>query len=1158
MWFVFGLITLILAVIYNFYRKSSGSWKGKQRRFRDIEFVQKISTHKGHIRYILVGIDGVPKDLSFSFKKESIFDRICKKVGLSHEFQTGNSEFDNLIYLVSDSNSLNIMLKYNQIIINITPKLFNSVQKHHCSITSLVCLNGRIWVKIKPKRKFENSAIGIVSNEVAPYLDKISSSLITSTVKRSRAWTDPFVIKAAMILALSSGLAINGGIQLGRIWFIEIPFIVDIMPLVLDSLAIGLLLTFIAIILTLFTLRRSARTHLVLVELLIVGLFGITSTMFAFMRDYNIDMDLANPTRHEVTLYNKWVERSSGRRSSGPRYYLRIDNWVNQTGEKTVRVSHSIYSSVEEDDLIEIIQKPGYLKYPWVESISKTTTATLPVSANQTAPLIFNSSAPKNDLVGSLAARVQFAQSQIIPAHPKKGDRQPTLTSLRKSLLLVQPLQSDTVTPMVVEARDGSGKLLGTLTLAPPSALPKTVYHLDGIPAGGISFIPKSGSSVLVRTSDELAKLSDKRGAFLKKRLTGHALVKIQTADGRWVRDIYLPQNRALEGKMVRVRSKATYKSIVFYGERQVTVSRGQTLKFKFANGQWFLEGELENNRITYASNTWSGELLAEWVRPGLRLSIRQGSLKGDLYDIKVGAPGELLLHTIDIGMLTTPRGRFDFANDKEAHREYFQTIPVSRLIVSQYAPLSLTEVMLPTGTLLTDFDPSKGGWHTGTMRQRIGKELISHGIDNANYGINSSAGEGEGSHPFVVAQLTAHNSRGSYANGIQVHGGSGGGGIVTLDNSLGNEFSHEVGHNFGLGHYVDGFRGSVHRSADQLNSSWGWDSDKHRFIPNFYPTRTNEAACLNDQCQPPFDGRKFGFDAMAGGSPFSGANRFTLYTPNSAAIIQEFLESKAVFDANSTTGFSKWNRAKARMEPYQHRVEGGEKVDAPMDALSEAALGNLLAEFRLIRVAMWDGRWTRDIRVPAAFADNRGRSLIIDHRATYNSRLFINGKEILVKRGFKKSFTSDGRSWVEAPLIDSSVSRKPEQLGIPVTTLVGYYDPQGVLSSYIYPALHGAYGFTYPDDGATLVGSDCQLQVKTRGGLQRFKLANHRAASTVMNKFHINVPTDLNPSQAAVVCNKRMIAKKALSSTPTGISFFVYGKALPAKAKVVQLQKTL
>ena len=770
------------------------------------------------------------------------------------------------------------------------------------------------------------------------------------------------------------------------------------------------------------------------------------------------------------------------------------------------------------------------------------------VSANPISPLVFNSFAPKNDLSGSFSAQVKFAQSQVIPSHPKEGERQPTLTSLRKSLLLVQPLQPDGQTPIVVNARDGKGNLIGTINLAPPSALPETVYHLAGVPEGGVNFIPENDTSKIINSSADIAKLNDRSGEFLKGVLIKNAIAIVQTGDGRWEPNIYLPNNIDREGKMVRISHNAGYNSTINYGERQITISRGQTLQFKFTNGHWFREGELENNRITYAPDTWSGELPAAWIKPGLSLSISQGDLSGELNDIKVGAPSELLLHTIDIGMLTTPRNQFSFANDKEAQREYFQTIPASRMIVNQYAPLSLPEVMLPDGTLLTDFDPSEGGWHTGTMRQRIGKELISIGIDNANYGINNTAGEGEGDHPYVVAQLAAHNSRGKYANGVKVHGGSGGGGIVTLDSSLGNEFSHEVGHNYGLGHYVDGFAGSVHRSADQLNSSWGWDSDKRRFIPNFYPRKTNGKSCLNDQCQLPFDGRRFGYDAMAGGSPFSGANRFTLYTPNSATIIQRFLESKAVFDENSLTGFSKWNQSTAKMEPYQHRVEGVESVTAPIDALHENGLANLLANYDLVRVAMWDGHWTRNIRVPIASADNRGHSLTIDHNAGYNSYLYINGQDRLVSRGFKKSFKSDGLNWVEVPLIDTKVARKPARFGVPVTTLVGYYDPQGVLPSYIYPALHGAYGFTYADDSTTLSSNDCQLRVDTINGSLNFKLANHRINNKVMNKFHINVPTDVEPSQATVICNNKTATEKVLETAPTNIEYTVYGKALSAK----------
>ncbi|EOX5182456.1 TagA domain-containing protein [Escherichia coli] len=38
---------------------------------------------------------------------------------------------------------------------------------------------------------------------------------------------------------------------------------------------------------------------------------------------------------------------------------------------------------------------------------------------------------------------------------------------------------------------------------------------------------------------------------------------------------------------------------------------------------------------------------------------------------------------------------------------------------------------------------------------------------------------------------------------------------------------------------------------------------------------------------------------------------------------------------------------------------------------------------------------------------------------------------------------------------MDTREARKPEQFGIPVTTLMEYYDPQGILSSYIYPAFY-------------------------------------------------------------------------------------------------------
>jgi len=763
-------------------------------------------------------------------------------------------------------------------------------------------------------------------------------------------------------------------------------------------------------------------------------------------------------------------------------------------------------------------------------------------------PLVFNTVPPTNDLTGSLEAQILFAQSQILPANPRSEDHQPHLTGLRKCLLIVRPVQRSNEDSMSVVVRNAQGQTLGTLELQPPEQLPKTAYFVDGAPTGPIDFTPLNSTLATIREQAELSKLDDPKGTLLLDRFQRHASVQIDTANGRWVRNIHLPKDPSLEGKILLARSEAGYESNIHYNGRQANLSLGGSLQFKYIQGQWLQATDLSNNSIVYATDAWSVVLPAEWIVPGIALEIQQGTRVGTLNRIRVGAPTQLLIHTIDVGMLTTPRGEFAFAKDPEAHREYFQTVPVTRLIVSQYAPLELREVMLPNGKLLTDADPSEGGWHTGTMRQSIGKELISHGIDNANYGIHSTPGEGEDSHPYVAAQLAAHNNRGEYANGVQVHGGSGGGGIVTLDQSIGNELSHEVGHNYGLGHFVGGFQGSVHRSADQNNSTWGWDADKNRFLPNFAPTRSRRDTCLEGQCQAPFYGRPFGVDAMSGGEPLSGMNRFTLYTPNTAAIIQSFLESKAVFDSKSSTGFSKWNAGKSRMEPYQHQIDVVRELQAPIGELDAAKLSEWLAEYDRVKIAMADGNWKQDIPIPPASPANRGRVIVIDHQASYSSNLAINRTQSNIKKGFQKSFQSDGKVWKDqAATKDERPSRKPKLYGVPVVTLVGYYDPKNAMQSYIYPAMHGACGFCYPDD-ASMNREDCHVLVETNSGVLRYRLASHRFHRDSMNKFHINVPAASQPRRVAIVIGGGEVDQRTVEPLTHELIMTVNGVPVPRK----------
>jgi hypothetical protein len=286
----------------------------------------------------------------------------------------------------------------------------------------------------------------------------------------------------------------------------------------------------------------------------------------------------------------------------------------------------------------------------------------------------------------------------------------------------------------------------------------------------------------------------------------------------------------------------------------------------------------------------------------------------------------------------------------------------------------------------------------------------------------------------------------------------------------------------------------------------------------------------------------------MAGGAPFSSFNRFTLYTPNTAAIIQKFLESKAVFDPLSPTGFSKWSESTAKMEPFSHRLATGRSISAPIKGLSEASLTKLLSEYERVEVAMGDGNWTKEIPLPTASGANKGRSVSIGHAAGYDSVLLMNGEQVKVSRGFAKAYVSDGQKWQEGKGNEGSLERKPQTFGAPVVTLLGYYDPAVTLPSYAYPALHGSLGFCYADETAQVKPTDCQLVVETKTGLLRFRLADRRIDAKHMNKFHVNVPAASQPTKFAVMAGGKVLTMRTIEPTTEKLAVTVNGYVPAAK----------
>jgi len=664
-----------------------------------------------------------------------------------------------------------------------------------------------------------------------------------------------------------------------------------------------------------------------------------------------------------------------------------------------------------------------------------------------------------------LEATVLFAQAQVMPSkNGIPGDQQPRLTALRKSLVMVKPHDDSDGITMTVRDADGNVVSGSDIAMEDPEDIPKQYGWID-VGEDLPTFPSSLDSPYVVQGQSNLNEIGDDEDATGLTDIlndddkTPTNEVKIRTWDGSWVRDIYLPEGSTVPSdSKIQVVCDSGYAVSVFYhnpqtgGWRTRRLTRGDKLMVVLTETEmWIASDDLEHTDYVFGHNFYSAILDLEWVKPGMTLEFAASNGKRGILEADVGGETELTITTIDAGFLTEPRDEFTFKDDFTTHPEYFETTMTSRLVVVQYESMHFTEIVLPDGKKYDTLSDDEGGVYEGDMRQFIGKLLISHGTDLANYGISSSWAQTEQPHTntFTCAFLAAHNTVGMYQNGEVVHGLSGGNGMITLVNSIGNEFSHEVGHNYGMGHYPGQFSGSVHRAANEINSSWGWDSRSNTFVPNFASSNSGDDQCYNGSCQSAFmDRYKYGTDSMAGGSPLWG-NRYTMYTPYVMKRIQNFLESKARWDPSSSTGFRKYSSTTGQMEEYVN-LHNGQKVP------------------RLYRV--------------------------------------------------------------------------------PVTTLVGYYDPDEdrALEAYIYPALHGAYGFVYDDDDVSTTGTldGCELVVETKTDTLAFTLMmgiDHKG----MNKFHVNLPTEEEPSKASIYCYNELQFERELSGPTTDLKFTVTGAPL-------------
>jgi len=176
-------------------------------------------------------------------------------------------------------------------------------------------------------------------------------------------------------------------------------------------------------------------------------------------------------------------------------------------------------------------------------------------------------------------------------------------------------------------------------------------------------------------------------------------------------------------------------------------------------------------------------------------------------------------------------------------------------------------------------------------------------------------------------------------------------------------------------------------------------------------------------------------------------------------------------------------------MEPFVNSVTVAYVVTLDIPKLYVAGVLNtsyrdeLFRKADIVRIQPANGFWTSTIPLPAA-SNFSVVGVEYVHYAGWGSTLQYNGVSRSMKTGDRLNLKSNGTVWVEVASLGQMVTRKPVGFGVPVTTVLGYYDPEGQMTSYLYPAAHGGYGYVYEDDTSIIKPAlDCFLEVQGAGG---------------------------------------------------------------------------
>jgi hypothetical protein len=340
-------------------------WVGRRELLRGVPYRVRLSRQRGGRWTLRLGIVSSGR-VHFCLKPETAVDRFFKEIGLAHEQQLGDRRFDDDLYVVSDDTRFTAALAATPGLERALVDLFRFPQAG-IAVRRLRCRGRQLWIEGTNAGSAGKPDAEAVAAAVLPLLLQLGRALAAvSTGGGGRS--SRFGRIALGLLGVATALAIYGGVRLLPLAAPGLPVLLhrfDPLPAALGLAVATMLLLGLG---CLVLLGRTSRTHLLLIEAVLVGGAGAGATAFAELRDHAIEADRSAPAYLEVAVRGRYAERC-GKGGSICRYLELDASPLGGRGTRRIKVDANTYHAFDGAARATVALHPGRLGYPWISAI---------------------------------------------------------------------------------------------------------------------------------------------------------------------------------------------------------------------------------------------------------------------------------------------------------------------------------------------------------------------------------------------------------------------------------------------------------------------------------------------------------------------------------------------------------------------------------------------------------------------------------------------------------------------------------------------------------------------------------------------------------------------------------------------------------------------